>query len=125
MDAHTRDGMTLASVAALVRRRWWGLVVATLAAAPAAHVAVSGRAPEHQAKAVLLVGPISAGLDTLKAAGPLAERYSRPPTSRPPIRATERRTRARGLAANLDVTANQTTRLLTITVRDPSATRAA
>ena len=126
MDAQTTvDGVTFTRLVALVRRRWWILALATVAAGLAAHIAASNRTTEHQAKAVLLVGPISAGLDTLRAAGPLAETYSELAKSRPLIGATERRVHADGLAAKLDVTANQTTRLLTITVRDPSAARAA
>jgi capsular polysaccharide biosynthesis protein len=126
MDAQTgSDGMTLAGLAAVVRRRFWILALAAVAAALAAHVAVSGRPQDHEADAVLLVGPINAGLDTLRAAGPLAETYSELAMSRPLVAATERRTHVGGLAERLDVTANQTTRLLTIRVRDADATRAA
>jgi capsular polysaccharide biosynthesis protein/Mrp family chromosome partitioning ATPase len=119
------DAMPLAGLAALIRRRWWILAVATLAAALAAHLAVSGRQREYQAQAVVLVGPINAGLDTLRAAGPLAETYSELAKSRPQILGTERRTHVTGLASRLDVTANQTTRLVTIKVRDTNAARAA
>jgi capsular polysaccharide biosynthesis protein len=126
MDAQAgTDGLSLSTVAAVVRRRWWILALAAAAAALAAHVSLSGRTQEHEANAVLLVGPINAGLDTLRAAGPLAETYSELATSGPLIAATERRTGVRGLTAKLHVTANQTTRLLTITARDSDAARAA
>jgi capsular polysaccharide biosynthesis protein len=119
------DTVRLTRLVAVLRRRWWILAVAALAAALASHLAASGRPREHQAQAVVLVGPINAGINTLRAAGPLAETYSELAKSRPVIAATERRTRVAGLASKLDVTANQTTRLVTIRVRDANAVRAA
>jgi tyrosine-protein kinase len=119
------DAFSIAGLGALVRRRWWILAIAAIAAAVAANVAMSGRPRDHQAQAVVLVGPINAGLNTLRAAGPLAETYSELARSRPVIAATEQRTRVAGLASRLDVTANQTTRLVTIRVRDVDAAQAA
>jgi capsular polysaccharide biosynthesis protein/Mrp family chromosome partitioning ATPase len=126
MSAQTgMDAMGSSRLLAVIRRRAWILVLAAAAAALAAHFATAGRAREYQSHAVLLVGPINAGLNTLRAAGPLAETYAELATSRPLVADTERSAHVRGIASHLDVTANQTTRLLTVKVTDSNPVRAA
>jgi capsular polysaccharide biosynthesis protein len=106
-------------------RRAWIVALATACAALAAHVAVADRPRVHEAKAVLLVGPLKAGIDTLRASGPLAETYAELARSRPVLAATDRRLHERGATRSITMSANQTTRLLTVEARDADASRAA
>ena len=81
------------ALAAMIRftagiwRRAWIVALATAGAALAAHVAVAHHPRVHEAKAVLLVGPLKAGIDTLRASGPLAETYAELAGSRPVLAA--------------------------------------
>jgi capsular polysaccharide biosynthesis protein len=111
--------------AAGIWRRAWIVALATAGAALAAHVAVADHPRVHEAKAVLLVGPLKAGIDTLRASGPLAETYAELARSRPVLAATDRRLHERGAARSITMSANQTTRLLTVEARDADAARAA
>src|SRR4029450_8343366 len=106
-------------------RRAWIVVLATAGAALAAHVVVADHPRVHEAKAVLLVGPLKAGIDTLRASGPLAETYAELARSRPVLAATDRRLHERVAASSITMSANQTTRLLTVEARDADAARAA
>lgn len=119
------SGFTVAGLAAVIRRRAWLLVAAAAVAALAANLTAGGQPRSYEAKAVLLVGPINAGLDTLRASGPLAETYAELAGSRPVLASTERRLQMRDLAAVLHVESNQATRLLTIAARDSDPVRAA
>jgi capsular polysaccharide biosynthesis protein len=110
---------------AILRRRAWIVAVAALAAALTGYLVASHRERTYQSSAVVLVGPINAGIDTLRASGPLAETYAELATSRPVVAETERALHARGLQARLRAHANQATRLLTIDARDPDPARAA
>src|SRR4029450_9509702 len=110
--------------AAGIWRRAWIVALATACAALAAHVAVADRPRVHQATAVLLPGPLKAGLDTLRASGPLAETYAELARSRPVLAATDRRLHERGATRSITMSANQTTRLLTVEARDAGARRA-
>src|SRR5512132_789033 len=111
--------------AAGIWRRAWIVVLATAGAALAAHVAVADHPRVHEANAVLLVGPLKAGIDTLRASGPLAETYAELAGSRPVLAATDRRLHERGAASGISTSANQTTRLLTVEARNADAARAA
>jgi capsular polysaccharide biosynthesis protein len=111
--------------AAGIWRRAWIVALATAGAALAAHVVVADHPRVHEAKAVLLVGPLKAGIDTLRASGPLAETYAELARSRPVLAATDRRLHERGAARSITTSANQTTRLLTVEARDADAARAA
>jgi tyrosine-protein kinase len=117
--------LTIGGLAGVMRRRGWIVVVATLLAGLAGNVAAARRASHYESSAVLLVGPINAGIDTLRASGPLAETYAELAKSRPLVTGTERATGAGGLAGKIRVRANQATRLLTIDVRDTDPARAA
>src|ERR1700710_187944 len=117
--------LTAGGLAGVLRRRGWIVVLATVIAALAGNVAAARRAQHYESSAVLLVGPINAGIATLRASGPLAETYAELAKSRPLVTATERATGAGGLAPDIHVRANQATRLLTIDVRDTDPVRAA
>jgi capsular polysaccharide biosynthesis protein/Mrp family chromosome partitioning ATPase len=110
---------------AILRRRAWIVAVAALAAAFTGYLVASHRERTYQSSAVILVGPINAGIDTLRASGPLAETYAELATSRPVVAETERALHASGLRGRLRAHANQATRLLTIDARDPDPARAA
>jgi Mrp family chromosome partitioning ATPase len=90
--------LTIGGLAGVMRRRGWIVVVATLLAGLAGNVAAARRASHYESSAVLLVGPINAGIDTLRASGPLAETYAELAKSRPLVTGTELATRAGGLA---------------------------
>jgi capsular polysaccharide biosynthesis protein len=111
--------------AAGIWRRAWIVVLATAGAALAAHVAATAHPRVHEAKAVMLVGPLKAGIDTLRASGPLAETYAELAQSGPVLAATDRRLHEPGAASAITTSANQTTRLLTVEARDADAARAA
>ena len=111
--------------AAGIWRRAWIVVLATAGAAVAAHVAATAHPRVHEANAVMLVGPLKADIDTLRASGPLAETYAELAQSRPVLAATDRRLHEPGAASAITTSANQTTRLLTVEARDADAVRAA
>jgi uncharacterized protein involved in exopolysaccharide biosynthesis len=104
--------------AAGIWRRAWIVVLATAGAAVAAHVAAAAHPRVHEASAVMLVGPLKADIDTLRASGPLAETYAELAQSRPVLAATDRRLHEPGAASAITTSANQTTRLLTVEARD-------
>jgi capsular polysaccharide biosynthesis protein/Mrp family chromosome partitioning ATPase len=126
MDAPASgDGFTMSRFAAAAWRRAWVLVLVAGAAALAAYLVARDHPRVHEAKAVLLVGPLKAGINTLRASGPLAETYAELARSRPLLAETGRRMRQRGLREDIEVSANQTTRLVTVQARDPDPVRAA
>lgn len=126
MDAQADGGgLTLSRFAAAAWRHAWIVVLVTGAAALAGHAVALDHPRVHVAKALLLVGPLKAGMDTLGASGPMAETYAELARSRPVLDATARRVGQRSVGANLEVSANQTTRLLTVEARDPDPVRAA
>lgn len=126
MDAQADGGgLTLSRFAAAAWRRAWMVVLVTGAAALAGHAVALDHPRVHVAKALLLVGPLKAGIDTLGASGPMAETYAELARSRPVLAETARRVRQRSVGANLEVSANQTTRLLTVEARDPDPAAAA
>jgi capsular polysaccharide biosynthesis protein len=109
-----------------VLQRWrWILVAATLAAGAAGYLTAGGGPPTYESRAVLLVGPISTDLDTLRAAGQLGETYAQIATSGPALVATARRAGVRGGRLDVRASASPVTRLLNITVRASDAQLAA
>ena len=126
MDAPASgDGLTMSRFAAAAWRHAWIVVLVAGAAALAGRAVALDHPRVHQAKAMLLVGPLKAGINTLGASGPMAETYAELARSRPVLAATERRLGRRGVRGSLEVSANQTTRLLTVQARDPDPVRAA
>lgn len=110
---------------AVVRRWRWMLLVAGVAAGLAGYVSASRSQPSYDAKAVLLVGPLSSEIDTLRAAGNLAQTYAQLAMSRPLLLATEQKLKLPGIGNDIKATASQVTRLLTIEVRNSNAVLAA
>jgi capsular polysaccharide biosynthesis protein len=126
MDAQgSGDGLTMSRFAVAAWRRAWIVVLVAAGAGVAANLIARDHPRVHEAKAVLLVGPLKAGINTLRASGPLAETYAELARSRPLLAETERRMNRRGLRQTIEVSANQTTRLLTVQARDPDPVRAA
>lgn len=114
-----RSGLA-AGLAALKRWRWL-ILAATLAAGVAGYVTAGGGPPTYESRAVLLVGPISTDLDTLRAAGQLGETYAQLATSGPALAATAQSAGVRGGPLDVRASASPVTRLLNITVRAPDA----
>jgi capsular polysaccharide biosynthesis protein len=109
-----------------VLRRWRGmLLAAAVTAGLIGYFVASSGTPTYESRAVLLVGPINTDLDTLRAAGQLAHTYAQLATSRPVLAATERRLALRNLSRNVTASANDVTRLLTVSVRDHNAEQGA
>jgi capsular polysaccharide biosynthesis protein len=110
-------------------RRWGCTLAAAMAIAGlVGFIVASSRTPTYESSAVLLVGPINtdrAGLDTLRAAGQIAETYAQLATSRPVIDATERRLALPDDSASISARASEVTRLLTVKVRDQDPERGA
>jgi capsular polysaccharide biosynthesis protein len=103
-----------------VARRWrWMLLAAAFAAGVAGYVTAAGAGRAYESRAEILVGSVNTSdIDTLRASGQLAETYAELATSRPLLQATERRLGLSDVRSNITVTANATTRLLTIAARD-------
>lgn len=109
-----------------LRRRWVLLVAATLVAGVATFLVARAQTSIYEAEAQLLVGPISGDFDTLEASRQLAVTYADLVTSRGMRAATARQLDIGELrASDVDATANDLTRLLTIRARDESPTDAA
>jgi capsular polysaccharide biosynthesis protein/Mrp family chromosome partitioning ATPase len=113
--------MELARYLAIIRRWWWTIVVATWAAGLAAYLAASQLPQTYEAKATVLVGPVSADFDTQRAAGQLVETYAEIIPSRPIVRATIQDLGLPDsdatLARRISAIADTTTRFLTIRVQ--------
>lgn len=124
-SARGREGAGLRGVLAVLRRWRTMLVAAALAAGVCGYVVASRASPTYETSAVMLVGPINGDLDTLRAAGQLAQTYAQLATSRPIVSATGRRLGLSGVGAGISASANQVTRLLTIKVRDHDPARGA
>jgi capsular polysaccharide biosynthesis protein len=112
-----------------VARRWrWMLVAAALAAGVAGYVTAAGAGQAYESRADVLVGGIgTAEIDVLRAYGQQAETYAEIAESRPLLDETGRRLGFEGqsVGANLTVTSNAVTRVLTIAVRNSDADLAA
>jgi capsular polysaccharide biosynthesis protein len=118
-------GSGLARVLGLVRRWRAMLIAAAVMGGVAGFAVASAGTPTYETRAVLLVGPINTDLDTLRAAGQLAQTYAQLATSGPILQATGQRLRLRNLSGSISASANEVTRLLTIRVRDHDAARGA
>jgi capsular polysaccharide biosynthesis protein/Mrp family chromosome partitioning ATPase len=116
----------LAGFLPVVRRWRWMLLAAALAAGLAGYVTAAGSGRAYESRADILVGSVNTDdIDTLRASGQLAETYAELATSRPLLQATERRLGLSNVGSNITVTANATTRLLTIAARNSDKNLAA
>jgi polysaccharide biosynthesis transport protein len=104
-----------------LRRRWVVLVVAALVSGLATFLVTRAQTPIYEAETQLLVGPINGDFDTLEASRQLAVTYADLVTSRDMRAATARRLGLSKLrASDVNATANDLTRLLTIRARNES-----
>jgi capsular polysaccharide biosynthesis protein len=114
---------------AVARRWWWTLLVATWVAAISGYVVASQIPPTYEAETQLLVGPYNTDVDTLRAAGDLVQTYADLVTTTPLLASAITETGARITPQDLRmatrVTANDTTRFLTIRVQDTDPQMAA
>ncbi|HET8786888.1 MAG TPA: Wzz/FepE/Etk N-terminal domain-containing protein [Candidatus Limnocylindrales bacterium] len=121
--------MELSGYLAVARRWWWTLLVATWVAGVSGYVVASQIPPTYEAETQLLVGPYNTDRDTLAAAGDLVQTYSQLVTTTPLLESAIRESGASLTPAQLAlatrVTANDTTRFLTIRVQDTNPQMAA
>ena len=110
--------MELSGYLATARRWWWTLLVATWIAALAGYLVATRIPPTYEARALMLVGPYEGDLNTLRASGQLALTYADLVTTNPRLEAAIAQVGTDLTAAELKsatrVTANDTTRTLTI-----------
>lgn len=121
--------MELSGYLVIIRRWWWTLLVAVWVGALAGYLVGSRIQPTYEAQVKLLVGPINTDIDTLRAAGQLVQTYSELVTSQPIVESTIRELdlpmSPAQLRATIGSTADDVTRLLTITVEHGDAQQAA
>jgi capsular polysaccharide biosynthesis protein len=110
----------------IVKRWWWLLVIGAVVAAFMGYL-VANRLPDtYEARAQLLVGPLSADKDTLDAAGAQARTYAALATTGPILDSTAQRAGLTSVRSKIaSVNASDVTRLITITARDGDSVRAA
>ena len=121
--------MELSGYLAVARRWWWTLLVATWVAAISGYVVASQIPPTYEAETQLLVGPYNTDVDTLRAAGAMVQTYAGLVTTTPlldsAIKEAGSKLTPQDLRLATRVTANDTTRLLTIRVQDTNPQMAA
>ncbi len=121
--------MELTGYLAVARRWWWTLLVATWVAGVSGYVVASQIPPTYEAETQLLVGPFNTDRETLVASGDLVQTYSQLVTTTPLLDSAIKEAGARLTPADLGlatrVTANDTTRFLSIRVQDTSPVMAA
>jgi Mrp family chromosome partitioning ATPase/capsular polysaccharide biosynthesis protein len=110
--------LELSGYLATARRWWWTLLVATWIAGLAGYLVATRIPPTYEARALMLVGPYEGDLDTLRASGQLALTYADLVTTTPRLEAAIAQVGTNLTAIDLKtatrVTANDTTRTLTI-----------
>ena len=126
--------MELSGYLAVARRWWWTLLVATWVAAVSGYVVASQIPPTYEARVQLLVGPYNTDSDTLRAAGQLVQTYAELVTTQPLLESALGEVSADmdvsdlspgDLDSSTRVTADDTTRFLSIRVQDTDPGRAA
>jgi succinoglycan biosynthesis transport protein ExoP len=122
-------GVELSGYLAVARRWWWTLLVATWVAGVSGYVVASQISPTYEAETQLLVGPYNTDRDTLAAAGDLVQTYSQLVTTTPLLESAISESGAditpADLALATRVTANDTTRFLSIRVQNTDPQMAA
>lgn len=121
--------MELTGYAAIARRWWWTLLVATWVAGLTGYLIASQIPPTYEARAQLLVGPYEGDLDTIRASGLATLTYAELVTVKPRLQAAIKQLDLDLSPAELSqatrVTANDTSRTLTIRVQHGSPQTAA
>jgi succinoglycan biosynthesis transport protein ExoP len=114
---------------AVARRWWWTLLVATWVAGIAGWIVASSIPPTYEARTQLLVGPYNTDRETLAASADLVQTYSELITTDPILESAILESGATLTAADLEaatrVTADNTTRILSIRVQDTDPQMAA
>jgi capsular polysaccharide biosynthesis protein len=131
--AHTPRGPTeerdLGGVLRLARKGWWAIVLAAVVGVALAALATSRVEPVYESEARLVVGPPDRKVSELRASGQQAQTYAELATSRPVLEAARRRikldTPVSDLRSDVVATANDVTRILSITARASTARDAA
>ena len=110
----------------IVKRWWWLLVIGAVVAAFMGYL-VANRLPDtYEARAQLLVGPLSADKDTLDAAGAQARTYAALATTTPVLDTAARNVGLTSVRSKVaSVNASDITRLISITAHDGDPVRAA
>jgi capsular polysaccharide biosynthesis protein len=112
----------LSGYLAVAKRWWWTLLVATWVAGIAGWLVASSIPPTYEARAQLLVGPYNTDRDTLAASAVLVQTYSELITTEPLLRSAIAEAQADMTPDALEtvtrVTADNTTRILSIRVQD-------
>lgn len=118
--------MEPSQLVALIRRSWPVLVLAVLLGGFLGHQLASTSNARYEASTKLLVGPINADSDVLRAAGQLAVTYAELARSDTTLTAAAGGLDIQPEDVSITTTASEVTRLLTITVRytDPDAAAA-
>ena len=116
----------MTGVYTIVKRWWWLLVIGAVVAAFMGYL-VANRLPDtYEARAQLLVGPLSADKDTLDAAGAQARTYAALATTTPVLDTTARNVGLTSVRSKVaSVNASDITRLISITAHDGDPVRAA
>jgi Mrp family chromosome partitioning ATPase len=121
--------LELSGYLATARRWWWTLLVATWIAGLAGYLVATRIPPTYEARALMLVGPYEGDLNTLRASGQIALTYADLVTTTPRLEAAIAQVGTNLTAAELKpatrVTANDTTRTLTIRAQHGNPTTAA
>ncbi len=121
--------MELGGYFAIVRRWWWTLLLAAWIAGLIGFLFAATLAPRYDARVRLLVGPVTADLNTLRASAGLVPTFAELAQSEPLLESVAESAEVdlslAELEAGLSITANDTTRLLTIHFDDSDPVRAA
>jgi succinoglycan biosynthesis transport protein ExoP len=121
--------VNLSGYLAVARRWWWTLLVAAWIAGLTGYVVGSQIPPTYETRVKLLVGPINADFDTIRASGQLVQTYAELVTSQPLLESAVDELglelNPSRLRQNVRATADDVTRFLTIRVQDSDAERAA
>jgi Mrp family chromosome partitioning ATPase/capsular polysaccharide biosynthesis protein len=125
MDSVDHNGLL-----SLARRWWWLLALSAVAAGFVGWAWASLAQPTYRADTKLLVGPVNTdSQQTLDASGQLGRTYSDLATSRPLLQQALRRTDTAidvdDFSEDVTATANDVSRLVTISVENPDRDRAA
>lgn len=121
--------MELADLAGWLQRWRLALVTATVVAALSGFAIAVTLPPVYESQTELLVGPVNADIETVRASGSLADTYVELTLRSPVLTAAARRADAaltlEQLKTNVRAKANGLTRIVTIVVRDKSRSMAA
>lgn len=126
---HEGERVELTGYLAVARRWWWTLLVATWVAGIAGWIVASSIPPTYEARTQLLVGPYNTDRETLAASADLVQTYSELITTDPILESALVESGATLTADELEaatrVTADNTTRILSIRVQDTDPQMAA